>query len=309
MQALQVQCEIGCCHVDSKKLRTEGRSVLSFCKHRRTTICLLYPLAIKDLRGHKWEEADIHFIKRSAHGFLQGLKALHRAGWIHGDLSPQNILFALLNPPTTVLTDYGQAYRAAQDVEGNIGVERFLAPEVDGQQVYTNKIDVWAAGLILCLMLLGNEVFRPLTETKHGREAAFKAALDSSLDEVAQRGMMEEMMVKLAKSMVSVNPDDRPTIRQVCANLPDCKDQWSRPDETKDEGGPPAKIHKSTKDSDVKGEVKESKEVNSELNAGDSEATKVPPTASNEPSAQNSGKSQSREKLVRKILDVIEQQY
>ncbi|KAL8966776.1 MAG: hypothetical protein Q9183_003213 [Haloplaca sp. 2 TL-2023] len=301
MQALQVQCELGCCYVDAKKLRTEGRSALWFCKHRRTTICLLYPLAIKDLHGYKWEDADIHFIMRSAHGFLQGLKSLHGAGWIHGDLSSKNILFTLLNPPTTVLTDYGQAYRTAQDYRRTIGVERFRAPEVDGEQGYTNKIDVWAAGLILCLMLLGEDIFRHLTEMEHGRGAAFKAALDSRLDEVAERGPMEMWMADLTKTMVSINPDDRPSIRQVCAIYPDSNDQGSKPDETKDAEGPLAKIRKSIKDSDVKGEVKEGNKGNGEGNAGDSEATKVPRTASNEPSTWNLGTSQSQKELARKM--------
>jgi eukaryotic-like serine/threonine-protein kinase len=100
-----------------------------------------------------------------------GLEAAHRAGVVHRDLKPGNVI---LVPETdhnqirSVITDFGLALRARGDASksvdltsshGVVGTPAYMAPEqIEGKEV-TKLTDIYALGLIIYEMVTGERAF------------------------------------------------------------------------------------------------------------------------------------------------------
>ena len=109
-------------------------------------------------------------------GVLAGLAAAHRAGIIHRDVKPENVL---LGPDGVVkVADFGLARAAAAVARTNtgmiIGTAAYLAPEQVSASTSDARTDVYAAGVMLFEMLTGVQPHRgetPLdTAYKHVNE-------------------------------------------------------------------------------------------------------------------------------------------
>lgn len=92
---------------------------------------------------------------------LHGLGAIHRAGIIHRDVKPQNVLIARTG--TAKLTDFGIA-RGALDAGLTetgmaLGTAAYMAPEQATGQPLTPAADIYAAGMVLYEMLTGRLPF------------------------------------------------------------------------------------------------------------------------------------------------------
>jgi len=93
---------------------------------------------------------------------LQGLRTVHKAGFIHADIKPQNIL---ANETFNVVkvADLGSAFgeRSADNVATPILVSRFYrAPEIILGLVHTPALDVWALACVLYEMYTGDILFQ-----------------------------------------------------------------------------------------------------------------------------------------------------
>ena len=101
---------------------------------------------------------------RAAHLMRQVTDALaqaHALGIIHRDLKPSNIL--LDRSGVARVMDFGIAVRSAdsgQDDAGLVGTPAYMAPEYVSKRVVSERMDVFAAGLVLLEMLTGERVFR-----------------------------------------------------------------------------------------------------------------------------------------------------
>ena len=83
---------------------------------------------------------------------LLATQFLHRHGWLHGDIKPQNIGITGKTPQLDVLLDLSGAKTASPDepvqpTPGHGGTVRYLAPEQE-MIPYTQLVDVWALGVI-----------------------------------------------------------------------------------------------------------------------------------------------------------------
>lgn len=172
---------------------------------------------------------------------------VHDADVIHRDLKPGNVMLVSdekerlgIRPKIVdfgiakvhVLTGDDEQATTLPKTRGFIGTPRYAAPEqaMPGK-ANTDKIDVYALGLILYEMLAGKRLF----ESEDGFEEIYKrhniepGMLSELLPEVP-RGLVELIGAMLAKK-----PEDRPTMRACAERL---ARGW-----TGDEVGPTRKTH------------------------------------------------------------------
>ncbi|CDW57285.1 serine:threonine protein kinase H1 [Trichuris trichiura] len=91
---------------------------------------------------------------------LQGVSYLHRVGVTHRDLKPENLLYATSSADSKLMiTDFGLAHlkqsSAEQYMVDPCGTPEYIAPEILTRLPYTNKVDIWAVGVIAYILLSG----------------------------------------------------------------------------------------------------------------------------------------------------------
>ncbi|KAH9288408.1 hypothetical protein KI387_032525 [Taxus chinensis] len=87
------------------------------------------------------------------------IKYCHEMGVIHRDIKPENIL--LTSDGRMKLADFGLSVHVAngQRLSGVVGSPAYVAPEVLAG-TYSEKVDVWGAGVLLHALLIGVLPFR-----------------------------------------------------------------------------------------------------------------------------------------------------
>ena len=94
---------------------------------------------------------------------LQALHYLHdEVGIVHRDIKPEN--FVMYNDKgrnKIKLIDFGFATYAKNDefMTEQIGTPNYSAPEIFEDKPYTNKVDIWATGIVLYNMINGMQPF------------------------------------------------------------------------------------------------------------------------------------------------------
>jgi serine/threonine protein kinase len=107
-------------------------------------------------RDYRLDEAVALWIARQN---AQALAALHRKGFIHGDVKPENI--RLVDVGQAILLDLGYAHRAGENAplleKGYVlGTCNYLAPELCGEAPSDDvRADIFSLGVTLFEMLTG----------------------------------------------------------------------------------------------------------------------------------------------------------
>ncbi|CAD8055953.1 unnamed protein product [Paramecium primaurelia] len=104
-------------------------------------------------------------MQKLAFNLISALSHMHENRIIHRDLKPENLLLrSTENNYEIILADFGLATNLDEEpLFKRCGTPGFVAPEIldyiDGQEFYTDKCDVFSAGIIFYLLITGNTPF------------------------------------------------------------------------------------------------------------------------------------------------------
>lgn len=102
---------------------------------------------------------------------------LHSMSIVHRDIKPENLLVELDDNGDVVelkLADFGLACEVTEPLFAVCGTPTYVAPEILMETGYGLKIDVWAAGIILYILLCG---FPPFVSPDNQQEPLFDAII------------------------------------------------------------------------------------------------------------------------------------
>ena len=166
------------------------------------------------------------------------LKEIHAKGILHSDIKPGNI--AVNSRGEVSLIDFGAAVKAKGEVHGEtqfklvITTPEYSSPEACGKEVATQKLDVWAMGIVMFEMEMG---YNPVSlEARDLSELPLKdrffCMLNSKrrfsqypkLNEASYRKMIEDIKKQESISQeckdvllacLAYSPADRPTAEEL----------------------------------------------------------------------------------------------
>ena len=160
---------------------------------------------------------DIPAIKRLKlfQDLLHGLCTIHERGWMHRDITRQNILYFKGDPPEAALCDFGKLCLKKTDTCTSLAAWSNLPPEiVEGQSnPYDQSIDIWMLGLSLVL------AWRP--QACQGVARLQNGQITSIGLEVIRshfRNMKNSALAHLLHEMLSKDPRSRPNARQALSH-------------------------------------------------------------------------------------------
>ncbi|KAL1455189.1 hypothetical protein WDU94_009300 [Cyamophila willieti] len=117
----------------------------------------------------KFSEEDSKFMTQS---LASALAYLHDNYIVHRDIKPENLLVEMSGCHVKVLKvgDFGLAQRVLKPMFTVCGTPTYVAPEILNESGYGVKIDVWAAGVILYILLCG---FPPFVSDTNDQDELF----------------------------------------------------------------------------------------------------------------------------------------
>jgi len=157
----------------------------------------------------------VHVALHIAHALLRALAYAHAAvddagrplGIIHRDVSPHNLLLG--RDGTVKLTDFGLADASLHETvrSGELvgGKFAYLAPEVVHQRPVDQRVDLFAAGIVLWEMLAGRRLFQASNE----RETVLRVARCEVPDLQALNPRVPPAVARLTEGLLAADPERR----------------------------------------------------------------------------------------------------
>ncbi|KAI3537144.1 calcium/calmodulin-dependent protein kinase [Colletotrichum abscissum] len=115
-------------------------------------------------------------LQRPVGQLIEGLRALHKAGFTHRDLRPKNIL--LDGEWSLKIGDFGISKHVIDGLKTKMSdapeTWGYSAPEIieagaSPLQTYSSKVDMWSLGCIVYRMLMGRRLFTNLNDVRQNR--------------------------------------------------------------------------------------------------------------------------------------------
>jgi len=148
---------------------------------------------------------------------------LHSQGIVHRDLKPENILCEKDSDTNIKITDFGLSniMSASNILRSKCGTPVYMAPEMLQNRPYNELVDVWAAGILLYIMLSGTLPFYA-DNPDDFLELVLSSSFSFPDSEWADVG---EEAKDLIRKILVPDPKRRLTVRQILAHpwlaLPD----------------------------------------------------------------------------------------
>jgi predicted ATPase len=170
-----------------------------------------------DARIHKLGALPPDEVLRLGVRLAGALETAHRAGILHRDVKPANILYTDFGEPA--LSDFGIAhitggFKTATGVF--TGSPAFTAPEILSGDPPSQASDVYGLGATLFAALTGHAAF----ERRSGEQviAQFLRIASESAPDLRERGVPDDVAAIVDMAMAR-DPDDRPSVVELCAEI------------------------------------------------------------------------------------------
>ena len=144
------------------------------------------------------EECCMNFAKN----LLDVLAYMRSKSIVHRDLKPENIMMTSENDYDFKVIDFGLAYEGQGPCQDRCGSPGYIAPEILKLVSYNSKVDVFSAGVVLYIMLMGTHPFNDSTPEKILKKNEICKYLD--------RGMPSKLAKNFIKAMMNPDPEERP---------------------------------------------------------------------------------------------------
>lgn len=139
---------------------------------------------------------------------LSGLAAAHRAGIVHRDVKPENVLLA--EDGRIKIGDFGLARATTANTASGqmlLGTIAYLAPELVTRGTADARSDIYALGIMLYEMLTGEQPYKG----EQPMQIAYQHATDSVPRPSARNPGVPEQLDELVLWATERSPDGRPT--------------------------------------------------------------------------------------------------
>ena len=138
---------------------------------------------------------------------LHGLCIIHHKGWMHRDITPQNMLYFKGDPPEAALYNFGKLLYGKTHTDTGLAAWMFLPPEiVQGRSnPYDQKIDIWMLAFALVLSWFP-QAYRGVTCLPNRQIGLVGLkVMRSNLQNIKSSGLAH-----LLREMLSEDPKHRP---------------------------------------------------------------------------------------------------
>jgi len=157
----------------------------------------------------------------------KGLKHLHESNVIHRDLKPENLLLALDNGKYILkIADFGLAriLDGPEMAQTQCGTKHYMAPEIQKGSKYTDKVDLWSAGVIIYRTLTSKHLFQKMPELLQLTNPNFHLFNPNTPDIQSLSPQCKDLLTRLLQD----NPLERIDWDSFC-NHPFLKDDTKKP--------------------------------------------------------------------------------
>ncbi|XP_005348073.1 serine/threonine-protein kinase DCLK3 [Microtus ochrogaster] len=145
----------------------------------------------------------------------KALVHMHDKKIVHRDLKPENLLVQRNEDKTTTLklADFGLAKHVVRPIFTVCGTPTYVAPEILSEKGYGLEVDMWAAGVILYILLCG---FPPFRSPERDQDELFNIIQLGQFEFLAPYwDSISDAAKDLVRHLLVVDPKKRYTAHQV----------------------------------------------------------------------------------------------
>ena len=180
---------------------------------------------------------DRSSLSRMCGSLSAALTVLHSSGWIHGDIKPSNILVFKNEPGdfTAKLSDFGCAALRPHHEEQIKVTPEYASPETILHGRKSRAADIWSLGCVLAevLSFIANQslseferlCFTDGDKSFHknlGKIDQWVSMMDKEQERKACPDKPHSVPFDIIRKMLSKDPENRPTAREVWLRFPAC---------------------------------------------------------------------------------------
>lgn len=146
-------------------------------------------------------EMNIATVLRFYYQIVQAVHHLHSNGFVHRDIKPENILIGSKFVPK--LADFGASSKIGIIKNTFCGTYEYMAPEIVLRKQQSEKVDIWALGILLFEMLTGYTPFKDL------KPEEIKKRIDTNA--IIFPANIDSVIVQFVLWVLKYEPIDRPS--------------------------------------------------------------------------------------------------